>query len=127
MESEYYAAALGGKEAMYMQKILWEMLNMKCLHFSEVNIKFSPVELYIDNLSCLNTLKHDGFKSGIKHLRISQYWIKQEIQNGTFVLKFCPTNLMKADMLTKPLARVKLNRNMNLLQMELSNESREGK
>jgi hypothetical protein len=42
MESEYYyAAALGGKEAMYMQKILWEMSNMKCLHFYEVNIKFS--------------------------------------------------------------------------------------
>jgi hypothetical protein len=42
MEREYYyAAALGGKEAMYMQKILWEMSNMKCLHFYQVNIKFS--------------------------------------------------------------------------------------
>ena len=44
----------------------------------------------------------------MKHLDLRFYWLRYEVEKGTFSVKYIPTDHMVADLLTKPLTKPKV-------------------
>ena len=44
----------------------------------------------------------------MKHLDLRFYWLRDEVEKGTFSVKYIPTDHMVADLLTKPLTKPKV-------------------
>ena len=69
----------------------------------ELNIYFTPI-LYQDNLSTIQMIKNGKqFEGRSSHIRKRYYYIKELVFNKEIILEHLPTELMKADILTKPL------------------------
>jgi hypothetical protein len=67
-----------------------------------------PSTLYIDNQSAVSVAKNPEHHGRIKHLDLRYYWLRDVVDNGQITVKHCPTTEMPADMLTKPLVKVKV-------------------
>lgn len=61
--------------------------------------------IYCDNTATIRLLTKEEPKlvTALKHVDIHQSWLRQEVQNGTFPVKWLPTADMVADGLTKEL------------------------
>lgn len=68
----------------------------------------SPSTLYIDNQSALQVEKKPEHHGCMKHLDLRFYWLRDEVEKGTIRMEHIGTDEMPADLLTKPLARVKV-------------------
>jgi hypothetical protein len=62
-----------------------------------------PVVLYQDNKSCIMTMLSGKGGSGSRHIDIRYFWMHDRIQSGDVVVEYLPTELMFANLLTKPL------------------------
>ena len=58
-----------------------------------------------DNVSAMKLEKNGRASSSrkTKHINIRYFFIKDKIDTGEVALKYCPTEIMWADVLTKPL------------------------
>ena len=66
-----------------------------------------------DNQSAISMSKNPQFHGRTKHIEIKYHFIREQVKKGSIELKYCPTEEMIADMLTKGLPRdkfVKLHR-----------------
>ena len=75
------------------------------LNFMEsLGFNFEPVIMHQDNQSTIN-LANNGISNSdrTKHIKIRYFFIKQFIDSGEFVIEYCPTEVMLADLLTKPI------------------------
>ena len=65
--------------------------------------------LHQDNTSAILLEKHgrDSTSKNSQHIHIRFYFIKDHIENGDLEIKFCPTDKMIADYMTKPLQGAK--------------------
>ena len=82
-----------------------------------------PITLYQDNKSTIIMAVQGGTFQRTKHLIGRQSYIKERIEAGDIVLKFKSTKEMEADLLTKPLPRVVLNKLKSLLHMRALDDS----
>jgi hypothetical protein len=75
-----------------------------------------PAKLYQDNMSTMNLAMNGRSNSDrTKHIKLRYFFIKQFIDNGEFELEYCPTDMMIADILTKPLQGATFKRLRDLL------------
>ena len=44
----------------------------------------------------------------MKHLDFQYYWLRDEVEKGVLAVDYIPTDSMVADILTKPLTKVKV-------------------
>jgi ribonuclease HI len=81
-----------------MQRGLWirELL-------LEIGIKCGPVQLFQDNESTIHLIKNGAVQYKSKHINVRYFSIKEQIDNNIVQVSYLPTDLMKADILTKPL------------------------
>ena len=58
-----------------------------------------------DNLSCITMLQKEprSFHSKSRHVRVKWAFFGEEYTKRRLFLRYCPTNKMVADLLTKPL------------------------
>ena len=63
--------------------------------------------IHCDNQSCIRLSKHPVFHERSKHIEIKYYFIRDEVQEGEVKLEYIPTDEQTADILTKPLSRIK--------------------
>jgi antitoxin component of MazEF toxin-antitoxin module len=96
-EAEYMALTQATKEAMCLKHFLGE-LN---LHKGEA------LTIKVDNQSCIALAKNPEFHARTKHIDIQCHFIREKVEEGEVTLEYCPTRLMVADILTKPLPRDK--------------------
>jgi hypothetical protein len=76
-----------------------------------------PVTIFQDNLSTIGIVMNGGSFNRSKHM-ISKYaFVKQYVDSGEIQLVHCRTNLMVADMLTKPLSGTELKKLMELVDI----------
>ena len=61
--------------------------------------------LYEDNQSAICMAKNPQLHGCAKHMSIKFHYIEEQAERGAVALKYCPSNDMIADMLTKGLAR----------------------
>jgi hypothetical protein len=78
---------------------MFQMLFMQSLGF-----EFQPVIMHQDNMSTISMAKN-GYSTSdrTKHIKIRFFFIKQFLDSGEFEIEHCPTDIMLADLLTKPL------------------------
>ena len=61
--------------------------------------------IFEDNQSVMSMAKNPPFHGRAKHIAIRYHFIREQVNNGTVELRYCRTNEMIADMLTKGLHR----------------------
>lgn len=97
MEAEYIAVSEACKELVWLRRILDEMGARQC----------GPTVLYEDNRSCIEFVDMERVSRRSKHIDTRMFYTKDMCVKGLVKLKFCPSENMTADILTKPLGPVK--------------------
>ena len=97
-EAEYIAAVSAGKEIRWMRNLLHEM------GFSPTG----PSVLRIDNQSAISVAKHPEHHGRMKQLDLSWYWLRDVVHKELIAPTFVPTADQPADILTKSLAKPKV-------------------
>ena len=68
--------------------------------------------IHEDNQSAIKTAKNEIHNERSKHIDVRYHFIRECVNDGRIILKYCPTEIMVADAFTKPLNRVKLNQHV---------------
>ena len=79
--------------------------------------------IHCDNQSCMKLSENPVFHDKLKHIEIKYHYIKDMVQRGVVKLQYVAMDENIADVLTKPLARVKFEyfkENLGVLQIEVS-------
>lgn len=97
-EAEFIALSESAKEATWIRNLLIDLQYSQEL----------PTTIYEDNQSCLNLIKDERLSNRSKHIDTKFHFVKDYIMKGIITCKYCPSEEMLADMLTKPLSGSKL-------------------
>jgi hypothetical protein len=97
-EAEYIAAVSAGKEIRWMRNLLVE------IGFPAT----APSILRIDNQSAISVAKHPEHHGRMKQPDLSWYWLRDVVHKEIIAPTFVPTTEQPADILTKALARPKV-------------------
>ena len=89
------ALASAAQKAIWLQHLVGDLGNKPV----------DPMVLYEDNQSSICMAKNHRFHRRAKHIGIKFHYIREQVERGALALKYCPSNEMIADMLTKRLAR----------------------
>ena len=97
-EAEFVALAEGCRELIWARKLLEEI--------GEGD--FDPTVVYEDNQSVIKMVDSDKTERKSKHIE-TRFFFTRDLQEKRIIqLWYCPTEEMLADLLTKPLQRVRL-------------------
>ena len=99
-EAEYIALAAAAQEILYLSQLLNEI---------GFQLKFHPV-IYEDNQGTIALANNPVNRQRSKHIDIKYHFIRTEVNRGTLMLKYCPTEDMIADVMTKPANKAKLDK-----------------
>ncbi|XP_062544965.1 uncharacterized protein LOC134211764 isoform X1 [Armigeres subalbatus] len=98
-EAEYMALSPTVQEAMWWRGLM-----------SQIGLK-QTVELRCDNQSAICIAKNGGYTPRTKHIDIRHHFIRDALNQNAVRLNYVSTDQQVADGLTKPLDRIKLERN----------------
>lgn len=96
-EAEYVALTEATKEASYLGYVLHE------LGYSSQ----SPIVMFTDSQSAQQMAKFGAHHSRTKHIHYKYHYVREAIDQQIIELRYLPTGEMLADVLTKPLPKVK--------------------
>src|ERR1700726_2442770 len=96
-EAEYAALTQAAKEVIWLQNLL------KDLGMS----KYAPKTINVDNQGTIALANNSIHHARTKYLDIQLQFVCNSIENVIIELKFCPTDFMLADIMTKALAKDK--------------------
>lgn len=97
------------------QELVWIMMQMHDV--SEDVVK--PVMMNEDNKSCIAMLSSTGASRRKKHIDTRFNFVEKLISSDVMEVCYCSTESMIANFLTKPLARIKLDRFCSLIDLKL--------
>jgi hypothetical protein len=100
-ESEYVGLSLAAKEAVWLRRLVG------AIGISEI-YNGEPVTILADNQGSVKLAEYSSTSKRAKHIDIRYHFTKNSISDGEIALKYCSTTEMVADMMTKPLGKVKL-------------------
>ena len=66
-----------------------------------------PTVLMEDNQGAIAISKNPVTHARTKHIDIKFHYVREAVKEGTISLTYCPTEMMIADLLTKPLTRIR--------------------
>jgi hypothetical protein len=105
-EAEYMALSEACKEAIYLQKLLSDMLAKNvCM----------PICLYSDSQSSLKLAVNPLFHKRTKHIDVRHHFVRECVFDDKVKLQYVPTSNMPADLLTKGLCANKHYKFLSLL------------
>ena len=97
-EAEYVAAVSAGQEIIWM-----------CHLLSEIGYNLDvPSKLLTDNQSALSVARNPEHHGHMKHLDLRYFWLRDQVQKKHISVDHQRTDEMPADLLTKSLARDKV-------------------
>uniref|UniRef100_A0A8I6Y7V3 Integrase catalytic domain-containing protein n=1 Tax=Hordeum vulgare subsp. vulgare TaxID=112509 RepID=A0A8I6Y7V3_HORVV len=96
-EVEYIAAATAACQGIWLARLIGELLNQAA----------APFSLFIDNKSAISLCKNPVLHDGNKHIDLRYHFIRDYVEKGFVAVEFIGTREQKADILTKPLGRVR--------------------
>ncbi len=99
MEAEFVALTEATQEVVWLRKVLAEM----------GEIQTNPTCMFEDNQSCISFVKNGRLNKRSKHIDTKKNYIK-DMCDKEIMLRYCPTEDMVADIMTKPLGCVKLHK-----------------
>jgi hypothetical protein len=114
-EAEYLALAHAGKEAVWMRSML-EQLH----RFEQVN---KPTTIYGDNQGAIALVQNPEFHARTKHIDVSAHYVRELAEDQKINLQYIQTDKMLADMLTKPLKKVRHVQNVEQVGLRAPQEA----
>jgi hypothetical protein len=96
-EAEYIAACSASCEAIWLRKLLTGLFDLE----------MEATVILCDNQSCIKMTENPVFHDKSKHIEIRYHYIRDMVQRGAVKLQYVGTDEQVADVLTKPLSRVK--------------------
>jgi hypothetical protein len=109
-EAEFVAAGEAGKELKWMRNLLNE------LGYGVTG----PSTLYLDNQSAIQVCKNPEHHGRMKHLDLKYFWLRDEVARKKAIkVEYVPTGDQLADILTKPLGRVLVDKFVKLLGLRV--------
>ena len=106
-EAEFYALAEATKELLWLKELLTDF---------EVQAP-DPIPINSDNKSTIAMIENDKFSSRTKHIDVRLHFVRELVYNKRIKLKYIPTTINPADMFTKPLPGVSIERLRELSQI----------
>ena len=68
--------------------------------------KVDPVTLYLDNRSTIDLIKNPVFHGRSQHIDLRYHFIRECVERGDVIVKHVCSKEQRADIFTKPLARL---------------------
>jgi hypothetical protein len=96
-EAEYIATTIAATQALWLSRLLGELLDRKV----------EVVELKVDNKSTLALTKNPVFHDRSKHIRTKYHFIRECLEEGSIKANYIATTDQLADILTKSLGKAK--------------------
>jgi len=96
-EAEYIAASTASTQALWLARLLGDLLGRDT----------EAVELRVDSKSALALAKNPVFHKRSKHSRVRYHFIRGFLEDGSIKASYINTKDQLADLLTKPLGRIK--------------------
>ncbi|KAJ9517017.1 hypothetical protein QJQ45_002524 [Haematococcus lacustris] len=96
-EAEYMAASGAVKEAVWLRKLM-----------QDLGLPGSCVNIMCDNQAALQLLNNPMASARSKHISVHHHFARERAARGEVMFTYCSTSEMAADVMTKPLAAVKL-------------------
>jgi hypothetical protein len=96
-EAEYIAASTASTQALWIARLLGDLLGRDV----------GAVELRVDSQSALALAKNPVFHERSKHIRVRYHFIRDYLTEGSIKARYINTKDQLADLLTKPLGRIK--------------------
>ena len=90
-EAEYIALSSAAQEAVWMRALNSDLKNQPS----------EPTVIFEDNQSAICLAKNPQFHGRSKHINIKFHFIREQVSTKTICLKYCPSEDMLADLLTK--------------------------
>ena len=99
-EAEYIAITAGIQEAKFLRQLLVDMQGGD----------MATVTMYVDNQGAISLAKNPVHHQRTKHIDIRYHFIRLEIQNDVVKLEYVPTEDNIADVFTKPVSKMRLDK-----------------
>jgi hypothetical protein len=96
-EAEYIALSVVVREAVWLRKILTDLLD----HEMDLNT------IYCDNQSCVKLSENPVFHDKSKHIEIKYHYIRDMLQRKTVHVQYLSTHEKITYIFTKPLSKTK--------------------
>jgi len=106
-EAEYMAIKEALKEMLYIKAIITEigLIFDKIGLFSDIDISI----IYSDSESAIELAKNPVYHARSKHIDIQYHFIRENVQQGSLILRYIPSKSLLADGLTKPIPKEDFN------------------
>ena len=98
MEDEYIAGATGVSECIRVKDLLSEL---------KLTADKEPLSLIVDNQAEIKNMENSVRSHRSKHINIRFHFVRDNVQAKRVTVHYCSTSEMLADILTKPLGRIK--------------------
>lgn len=95
-EAEYMALSEACKEAIYIRSLISDIFSLSF-----------PITIMCDNQSAISLTKNNTHHSRTKHIDIRHHFVRESISTNQVDVKFIPSNHQTADILTKPLPKLR--------------------
>lgn len=106
-EAEYVALAAASQEAIWLNEL-----------FRDMNFEYdSPMTIYEDNQSAIALANNPRNHPKTKHIDIKYHFIRDLVKQSRIKIEYCPTELMLADIFTKPITTDKFIKLRNMIGM----------
>jgi hypothetical protein len=96
-EAEYIVACFASCEAIWLRMLLTDLFDLE----------MEATMILCDNKSCIKMMENPSFHDESKHIEIMYLFIHDMLQRGAIKLQYVSTDEHVADVLNKPLSRVK--------------------
>ena len=96
-EAEYVALSTATQEGIWLRRLLSGlMMDMK-----------NPTLIYEDNQGAIDLSKNPKYHDRTKHIDVCHHFVRERVASKEISVRYCPTDNMTADILTKGLSTVK--------------------
>ena len=97
------------------QEAVW----MRELNSDLGNLQSQPTLIFEDNQSAIAMAKNPQYHKRSKHINIKYHYVREQVSQGKIAVKYCPTEDMLADLLTKGIGPMKFERLKKLYGMHM--------
>ena len=104
-EAEYIALSITSQEAVWLRRLLENVLKQQD----------NPTVLYEDNQGTMELTKNPKFHNRTKYIDVSYHYVREQVDNKNISVKYCRTEDMLADVMTKGLSKVQFERFRDML------------
>ena len=104
-EAEYIALSTASQEAVWLRRLLESVLKKQD----------KPTTLYEDNQGTIELTKNPKFHNRTKHIDVSYHYAREQVDNKIISIKYCRTENMLADVMTKGLTKAQFEKFRDML------------